>query len=122
MASRAPSSCKQSSRDQDVSVSVKDQRHGYITYMYVHTYNLLNSSNKRACSNTFVHVTLVSSTHNNGQKLQENVKSDTRKLLKHLKEKQFKNEKTTHTEQEHTHVKNLKRQLMTKDFLGRLYM
>ena len=54
----------------------------------VHTYNtyiLLNSSNKRACSNTFVHVTLVSSTHNNGQKLQENVKSDTRKLLKHLK-------------------------------------
>jgi len=49
------------------------------------TYNLLNSSNKRACSNTFVHVTLVSSTHNNGQKLQENFKSDTRKLLKHFK-------------------------------------
>ena len=41
----------------------------------IRTYNLLNSSNKRACSNTFVHVTLVSSTHNNGQKLQENVKS-----------------------------------------------
>jgi len=37
------------------------------------TYNLLNSSNKRACSNTFLHVTLVGSTHNNGQKLQENV-------------------------------------------------
>jgi len=51
------------------------------------TYNLLNSSNKRACSNTFVHVTLVSSTHNNEQKLQENVKSDTRKLIKHLKKK-----------------------------------
>ena len=48
----------------------------------LHTYNLLNSSNTRACSNRFVHVTLVSSTHNNGQKLQENVKSDTRKLLK----------------------------------------
>jgi len=29
----------------------------------------------------------VSSTHNNKQKLQENVKSDTRKLLKHLKKK-----------------------------------
>ena len=28
--------------------------------------------------------------------------------------------KTTHTKQEHTHVKNLKRQLMTKDFLWRL--
>jgi len=83
------------------------------------TYNLLNSSNKRACSNTFVHVTLVSSTHNNEQKLQENVKSDTRKLIKHLKKK-FKNGKTTHTKQEHTHVKNLKRQLMTKDFLWRL--
>jgi len=27
---------------------------------------------------------------------------------------------TTHTKQEHTHVKNLKRQLMTKDFLWRL--
>ena len=120
MASRAPSSCKQSSRDQDVSVSVKDQRHGYITYMYVHTYNLLNSSNKRACSNTFVHVTLVSSTHNNGQKLQENVKSDTRKLLKHLKKNNLKMKKTTHTKQEHTHVKYLKRQLMTKDFLWRL--
>ena len=51
---------------------------------YITTYNLLNSSNKRACSNTFVHVTLVSSTHNNGQKLKENVKSDTRKLLKRL--------------------------------------
>jgi len=28
--------------------------------------------------------------------------------------------KTTHTRQEHTHVKNLKRQLMTKDFLWKL--
>jgi len=25
----------------------------------IHTYNLLNSSNKRACSNTFVHVTCL---------------------------------------------------------------
>ena len=68
----------------------------------LHTYNLLNSSNKRACSNTFVHVTQVSSTHNNGQKLQENVKSDTRKLLKHLKKKQFKNEKKQHTQNKNT--------------------
>jgi len=45
-----------------------------------HTYVLLNSSNKRACSN-ILNVTLVSSTHNNGQKLQENVKSDARKSL-----------------------------------------
>jgi len=39
-----------------------------------------------------------------------------------LKKKQSKNEekKTTHTKQEHIHVKNLKRQLMTKDFLWRL--
>jgi len=43
----------------------------------------LNSSNKRAC--IFVNVTLVSSTHNNGQKLKENVKRDTRKVPKHLK-------------------------------------
>jgi len=28
--------------------------------------------------------------------------------------------KTTDTKQEHTHVKNLKRQLVTKDFLWRL--
>jgi len=28
--------------------------------------------------------------------------------------------KNTHKKQEHTHVKNLKRQLMTKDFLWRL--
>ena len=28
--------------------------------------------------------------------------------------------KTTHTRQEHTHVKNFKRQLMTKDFLWRV--
>jgi len=28
--------------------------------------------------------------------------------------------KKTHTTQEHTYVKNLKRQLMTKDFLWRL--
>ena len=55
------------------------------TIQYIHTYNLLNSSNKHACSN--VHVTLVSSSHNNGQKLQENVKHDTRKFLKHLKKK-----------------------------------
>jgi len=87
----------------------------------IHTYNLLNSSNKRACSNTFVNVTLVSSTHNNGQKLKENVKRDTRKLLKHLKKITIKNEKkTTHTKQEHTDVKNLKGELMTKDFLWRL--
>ena len=86
---------------------------------YITTYNLLNSSNKRACSNTFVHVTLVSSTHNNGQKLKENVKSDTRKLLKRLEKKQFKNKKTTHTKQEHTRVKNLKRQLMTAGFRAR---
>jgi len=76
----------------------------------------LNSSNKRACSNRFVNVTIVVS-NNSGQKLIENVKRDKRKLVKHLKKKQSKNEKkTTHTKQEHTHVKNLKRQLMTKDF------
>ena len=57
----------------------------YIQYKIYSTYNVLNSSNKRACSNTFVHVTLVSSTQNSGQKLQESVKSDTRKLLKRLK-------------------------------------
>jgi len=68
-------------------------------------YSLLNSSNKRAC-NRFVNVTLVSSTHIKGKKLKENVKRDTRKLLKRLKKKQFKNEKkTTHAKQEHTHVK-----------------
>ena len=54
--------------------------------------------------------------NNSGQKLKENVKRDKRKLVKHLKKKQSKNEKTTHTKQEHTHVKNLKRQLMAKDF------
>ena len=48
--------------------------------------------------------------NNSGQKLKENVKRDKQKLVKHLK-KQSKNEKTTHTKQEHTHVKNLKRQL-----------
>jgi len=50
------------------------------------------------------------------EKLKEIVKHDTRKLLKHLKKK-FKNEKknnNTH-KQENAHVKNLKRQLMTKD-------
>jgi len=67
-----------------------------------------------------VNVTLVSSTHNNGQKLQENVKSDIRKLLKHFFLNNLKMNKTTHTKQEHTHGKNLKRQLMTKDFLWRL--
>ena len=56
--------------------------------------------------------------NNSGQKLKENVKRDKRKLLKYL-EKKSKNEKT-HTKQEHTHVKNFKRQLMTKDFLWRL--
>ena len=61
--------------------------HWFVLLPTIHTYNLLNISNKRACSNTFVTVTLVSSTHNNGQKLQKNVKSDTRKLLKHLKKK-----------------------------------
>ena len=58
--------------------------------------------------------------NNNGQKLKENVKRDTRKLQKHLKKKQFKNEKNT--KQEHTHVKNLKRQLMTEDFLCILFV
>ena len=66
----------------------------------LNTYNLLNSSNKRACSNRFVNVT-VSSTYNNGQKLQENVKRDrpTRKLLKHLKKKNnLKINKKQHTQ------------------------
>jgi len=49
--------------------------------------------------------------NNSGQKLKENVKRDKQKLVKHLKKKQSKNEKTTHTKQEHTYVKNLKRQL-----------
>ena len=60
-------------------------------------YNLLNSSNKRACSNRFVNVTIVSSklvvSNNSGQKLKENVKRDKRKLVKHLRKKQSKNEK-----------------------------
>ena len=44
-------------------------------------YNLLNSSNKRACSNRFVNVTIVSIVSNNsGQKLKEKVKRDKRKL------------------------------------------
>jgi len=64
-------------------------------------YSLLNSSNKRAC-NRFVNVTLVSSTHIKGKKLKENVKRDTRKLLKHLKKKQFKNEKNN-TRKTRTH-------------------
>ena len=54
--------------------------------------------------------------NNSGQKLKENVKRDKRKLVKHLK-KNVNMNKTTHTKQEHTHVKNLKRQLMTKGFL-----
>ena len=58
--------------------------------------------------------------NNSGQKLIENVKRDKRKLVKHLKKNNLKMKKTTHTKQEHTHVKNLKRQLMTKDFLWRL--
>ena len=59
--------------------------------------------------------------NNSGKKLKENVKRDKRKLVKHLKKKNnLKMKKTTHTKQEHTHVKNLKRQLMTKDFLWRL--
>jgi len=49
-------------------------------------YNLLNSSNKRACSNRFVNVTIVVS-NNSGQKIIENVKRDKRKLVKHLKKK-----------------------------------
>jgi len=41
-------------------------------------------------------------------------------ISKTFEKKQSKNEKNnTHTK-EHTHVKNLKRQLMTKDFLWRL--
>ena len=64
------------------------------------SYNLLNGSNKRACSNRFVHVTLVSS--DNGQKLQENVKSDTRKLLKHL-EKNYLKMKKNNTHKTRTH-------------------
>jgi len=79
-------------------------------------YCLLNSSNKRACSNIFVNVTLVSRTHINGQKLKENVKRHTRKLLKHMKKTNLKMKKK-HTKQEDTHVKNFKRQLMTKDLL-----
>ena len=58
--------------------------------------------------------------NNSGQKLKQNVKRDKRKLVKHLKNNNLKMKKTTHTKQEHTHVKNLKRQLMTKDFLWRL--
>jgi len=54
------------------------------------------------------------------EKLIENVKRDKRKLVKHLKKNNLKMKNTTHTKQEHTHVKNLKRQLMTKDFLWRL--
>jgi len=67
-------------------------------------YNLLNSSNKRACSNRFVNVTIVSSlvSNNSGQKLKENVKRDKRKLVKHLRKKQSKNEK----KQQHTQKKN----------------
>ena len=57
--------------------------------------------------------------NNSGQNLKENVKRDKRKLVKHLK-KNLKMKKTTHTKQEHTRVKNLKRQLITKDFLWRL--
>ena len=54
-------------------------------------------------------------------KLKENVKRDKRKLVKHLRKKNNLNmKKKTHTQKEHTHVKNLKRQLMTKDFLWRL--
>ena len=52
--------------------------------------------------------------NNSGQKLIENFKRDKRKLVKHLKNNNVKMKKTTHTKQEHTHVKNLKRQLMTK--------
>ena len=58
-------------------------------------YCLLNSSNKRACSNIFVNVTLVSRTHINGQKLKENVKRHTRKLLKHMKKTNLKMKKNT---------------------------
>jgi len=44
----------------------------------------------------------VSSTHNNKQKLQENVKSDTRKLLKHLKKNNLKMKKKQHTQNKKT--------------------
>ena len=55
-------------------------------------------------------------------KLKENVKRNKRKLVKHLRKKNNLNmKKKQHREKkEHTHVKNLKRQLMTKDFLWRL--
>ena len=55
--------------------------------------------------------------NNCGQKLKENVKRDKRKLLKHLKKNNLNMKNNTQRKQEHTHVKNLKRQLMTKDFL-----
>jgi len=56
----------------------------------------LNSSNKRACN--FVNVTVVSSSLcNNNGKLKENVKRDTRKLLKHLK-KNLKMKEKQHTQ------------------------
>ena len=58
--------------------------------------------------------------NNSGQKLKENVKRDKRKLVKHLGKKSNNEKNNTHTKQEHTHVNNLKRQLMTKDFLWRL--
>ena len=62
-------------------------------------YNLLNSSNKRACSNRFVNVTIVVS-NNSGQKIIENVKRDKRKLVKHLKKNNLKWKK--HTQNKNT--------------------
>ena len=66
----------------------------YGAHVFTIQYNLLNSSNKRACSNRFVNVTIVSSklvvSNNSGQKLKENVKRDKRKLVKHLRKNNLK--------------------------------
>jgi len=87
-------------------------------------YNIIQfieSSNKRACRNRFVNVTVVSRlvSNNNAQKLKANVKCDKRKLLKHLKKNNLNMKNSTQRKQEHTHVKNLKDK-KTKDFLWRL--
>ena len=52
--------------------------------------------------------------NNSGQKLKENVKRDKRKLVKHLRKNNLKMKKNNTHKKEHTHVKNLKRQLMRK--------
>jgi len=68
-----------------------------ITDFALHTY----SSNKRACSNRFVNVSVVR--NNNGQKLKEKVKREKRKLIKHLKEKNnLKIKKKQHTQNKNT--------------------